>query len=221
LPATVAACLIKEIRYLLRSGPKLYVLIMPVFIVFLFSMRTSGMNYAGGHHNRSEGHALSYGCAYTQLIFVGLIYNSLGGDGAGVQFYFIAPMRMRDVMLAKNLLTFGIFAIEAILIYIVSAVISTPPLDLDRSHACLEPLHPLPEHEHRQHSLHHIAQRLDPARVRSQNVNGLSSLISLLVRSVNARLGRSCSSSAAISTSTGSQQRIFSASGHSQFFGFT
>ena len=180
LPATVAGCLIKEIRYLLRSGPKLYVLIMPVFVVFLFSVRSSGMNLTGISHHSVNGLLFSYGCAYTQLIFVALIYNSLGGDGAGVQFYFMAPLRMRDVMLGKNLLTIGIFAIEVILIYIASAIISTPaPFDLAVATLAWS-LFTL----FLNMSIGNIRsivspKALDPAKVRSQNVSGLNSLISL------------------------------------------
>ena len=182
LPAAVAACLIKEIRYLLRSGPKLYVLVMPVFVVFLFSVRTSGMNYAGVQHSAFTGMLFSYGCAYTQLIFVGLIYNSLGADGAGIQFYFIAPVRMRDVMLAKNLLTGGIFALEAVLIYIAAAVISTPaPLDLTAATLAWS-LFALFLNMSIGNVRSIVSPKvLDPGKVRSQNVSGLNSLISLVV----------------------------------------
>jgi ABC-2 type transport system permease protein len=190
LPPTVEACLMKEIRYLLRSGPKLYALIMPVFVVFLFSMRTSGLNFAGMNQPGTKGMLFAYGCAYTQLIFVSLLYNSLGGDGAGVQFYFIAPLRMRDVILAKNLMTVGLLLIEMILIYIASSVIATAPsaaltvatilwsffsLFLSLTFGNIRSIS--------------SPKVLDVARVRSQNVNGLSSLISLLVVSVSAGLG--------------------------------
>jgi ABC-2 type transport system permease protein len=190
LPAAVAACLIKEIRYLLRSGPKLYVLVMPVFVVFLFSVRTSGMNYAGVTHNGLTGMLFSYGCAYTQLIFVGLIYNSLGGDGSGVQFYFIAPVRLSDVILAKNLLTCGIFALEAVLIYIAAAFISTPaPLDLTAATLAWS-LFALFLNMSIGNVRSIVSPKvLDPGKVRSQNVSGLNSLISLVVVIVAVALG--------------------------------
>lgn len=190
LPATVAACLIKEIRYLLRSGPKLYVLIMPVFIVFLFAMRTSGLNYAGLGRHGLEGMLFTYGCAYTQLIFVGLIYNSMGGDGAGVQFYYIAPARMRDVMLAKNLLTFVIFAIEAVLVYIVSALVSAAaPVDLAAATLAWSLFTLLLSMSIGNVRSITSPKAMDPAKVRSQNVNGISSLISLVVVAACVGLG--------------------------------
>ena len=182
LPTAVAAGLIKEIRYLLRSGPKLYVLVMPVFMVFLFSVRSSGMSYAGVQHSAFTGMLFSYGCAYTQLLFVGLIYNSLGGDGSGVQFYFIAPVRMRDVILAKNLLTCGIFAVEAVLIYFAAAFIATPaPLDLTAATLAWS-LFALFLNMSIGNVRSIVSPKvLDPGKMRSQNVSGVNSLISLLV----------------------------------------
>jgi ABC-2 type transport system permease protein len=190
LPATVAACLIKEIRYLLRSGPKAYVLIMPVFVVFLFSMRTSGLNFAGVDQSGVKGMLFAYGCAYTQLIFVSLIYNSLGGDGAGVQFYFIAPLRMRDVIVAKNLMTLGILILEMILIYVASAVISAPtPAALTMATVAWSLFSLFLSMTFGNIRSINSPKALDVARVRSQNVNGLSSLVSLLVVTINVAVG--------------------------------
>ena len=182
LSSTVAACLIKEVRYLLRSGPKLYVLIMPVFVVFLISMRTSGMSYAGYSRHGLKGMLFAYGCAYMQLIFVGLIYNSLGADGSGVQFYFIAPLRMKDVMLAKNLLTFAIFAVEAILIYITTSVIaSPPPADLAAASLAWSLFTLFASMSIGNIRSISAPRVLDVAKVRGQTVGALSSVISLAV----------------------------------------
>lgn len=182
LPPTIAAFLQKEIRYLLRSGPKLYLLVMPIFVVLLFSMKTSGLRYAGLQRDGVTGMLFTYGCAYAQLIFVGFLYNSLGGDGAGIQFYFLAPLRMRDVMLAKNIMTGLILAAEIILIYIVSAVISTPAsLALTAATVawCLFAFFV-------NMSIGNVRsltspKRLDPAKVRGQNVSGMSGFIAVAV----------------------------------------
>jgi ABC-2 type transport system permease protein len=190
LPATVAACLIKEVRYLLRSGPKLYVLVMPVFIVFLFSVRSSGANYTGMGGHRLQGILFAYGCAYMQLIFVALIYNSLGSDGAGVQFYFLAPLRMRDAMLAKNLLVFAIFAMEAVLIYISSAFIAMPtPLDLTAAVVAWSLFTLLINMSVGNVRSILSPKAMDAQRVRSQNVSGLNSLISLAIVACSVGLG--------------------------------
>ena len=190
LPATITANLIKETRYLLRSGPKLYVLIMPVFIVVLLSMRTSGFNYPGLSQHSLPGILFAYSCAYTQLLFVGMIYNSLGGDGAGTQFYFIAPLRFRDVILAKNLLTIIIFCIEAILVYIVAAFLSTPaPLDLTVATLAWSFFALFLNMSIGNVRSIVSPKAMDPAKVRSQNVSGLNSLISLVVTIACVTLG--------------------------------
>jgi ABC-2 type transport system permease protein len=178
------------VRYLLRSGPKLYVLIMPVFIVFLFAVRTSGMDYSGMGGHRLKGMIFAYGCAYMQLIFVALIYNSLGSDGAGVQFYFMAPLRMRDVMLAKNLMVFAIFVIEAVLIYISSAFIAVPtPLDLTVAVIAWSMFTLLVNMSVGNIRSIVAPKGVDALRVRSQNVSGLSSIISLAVVALSVGLG--------------------------------
>jgi ABC-2 type transport system permease protein len=190
LSPAVAANLVREIRYLLRSGPKLYVLIMPVFVVVLFSMRNSGFEAVGMRRNAFATFLFSYGCAYMQLIFVGLLYNAFGSDGGGVQFYFIAPVRFRDVMLAKNLLIMGIFAIEIVLIYVASAFLGRPcPPDLTVATLAWCAFTLLLNM-----SIGNIRsivspKAMDPAKVRSQNVSGLNSLISIVVVVVAASLG--------------------------------
>jgi ABC-2 type transport system permease protein len=137
-----------------------------------------------------NGMLFAYGCAYMQMIFVALIYNSFGSDGAGVQFYFLAPLRMRDAMLAKNLLVFGIFAIEAALIYVSSAVIATPtPLDVTAATIAWS-LFTLFVNM----SIGNVRSILSPkgmdaTRVRSQNVSGLNSFISLGVIAVSVGSG--------------------------------
>jgi ABC-2 type transport system permease protein len=57
--------------------------------------------------------------AYTLLAIAPLSYNSFGYDAAGSQLYFLAPVRMRDVMLAKNLLSFGMALAEILLIFVI------------------------------------------------------------------------------------------------------
>lgn len=182
LPAGITACLRKEFLYLLRSGPKLYVLVMPVFVVLLFSMRTSGVSYFTGTHSSMGDMYFSYGCAYTMLIFVSLLYNSFGSDGSGAQFYFVAPLRIRDAVLAKNLMAAGIFAVEAIALYLATIAVSHPaPLDLTIATLAWSAFALLLNMAVGNIRSIVSPKVIDTARVRSQNVSGLNSLISLLV----------------------------------------
>ena len=118
--STVAACLEKEFIYLRRNMNQLYGFVAPIFMVFLFANRMS----AGG---RLGNLVFPVAIAYSVLGVSILSYNALGTDGAGVQLYFIAPTRMRDVFLAKNLTGFLLNLIELILVFAVITVVAQRP----------------------------------------------------------------------------------------------
>ena len=107
----VAAVIEKEIRYLMRSGVMLYGFLAPLVIVFLFS---------GSHGTRGPGfageYALPIGVAYSFLGLTRFLYNNLGGEGAGIQLYFLSPTPFRKVMFAKNIVHTMIFLVELILV---------------------------------------------------------------------------------------------------------
>lgn len=108
----VGAVFEKELRYLSRSGVMLYSLVAPLVILFLFG--NGGRNVQGvGNFNQ---YALPLGAAYGFLGLTRLIYNSLGGEGTGIQLYFISPTPFRTVMLAKNLVQITLFGAELALV---------------------------------------------------------------------------------------------------------
>ncbi len=102
----IAAVIEKEIRYLMRSGVMLYGFLAPLIIVFLFSGGSRGHNGFNGQF------ALPIGVAYSFLGLTRFIYNNLGGEGAGLQLYFLSPTPFRKVMLAKNIMHTMIFLVE-------------------------------------------------------------------------------------------------------------
>jgi ABC-2 type transport system permease protein len=191
IPPQLAALFLKEFRLLLRSGPRLYALVMPVFIVYIFSFRTTGLAQAGITGPRFTNYLFTYSCAYTLLVFTNLFYNSLGNEGAGVQFYFLAPIRIRDVLLAKNLLLGGIFAVEIALIYIATLTlhIHTAPALAMATLAWTAFTFLLHLIVGNVRSL--VAPKgYDPARMRSQNVSAVSSFISLGITFAASGLGQ-------------------------------
>jgi ABC-2 type transport system permease protein len=104
----IGAVIEKELRYLSRSGIMLYSLAAPLVMLFVFgSGRHSG---PGGAFMGSF--ALPVAVAYSFLGLTRLIYNSLGGEGAGIQLYLTSPTPFRTIMLAKNLLQAGLFCAE-------------------------------------------------------------------------------------------------------------
>src|SRR5579863_7493098 len=123
----VAAVFEKEIRYLLRSGPMLLTLIMPIFVLVVF--RFGAMNAArqSGFLSRAPDMAFPAAAAYTLLMLTNLAYNNFGGDGGGIQFYYAAPVRFREIVLAKNLSHAGILAVEAVLAWTAVSFLYGPP----------------------------------------------------------------------------------------------
>jgi ABC-2 type transport system permease protein len=106
----IGAVVEKELRYLSRSGVMLYSLVAPLVLLFLF-----GGNTRAGH-SFGTSFALPMGVAYAFLGLTRLVYNSLGGEGAGVQLYFLSPTPLRTVMLAKNLMHIGLFCVELVFV---------------------------------------------------------------------------------------------------------
>jgi ABC-2 type transport system permease protein len=117
---TVLACLQKEFIYLRRNLNQLYGFVAPLFMVFLFANR---MSLSG----RFGDLVFPAAIAYSTLGVSTLSYNALGMDTGGVQFYFLSPTRLRDVILAKNLMTFLLTLAELVLILVVIVVVTHFP----------------------------------------------------------------------------------------------
>ncbi|MBV8629543.1 MAG: hypothetical protein JOZ83_01380 [Silvibacterium sp.] len=108
LGGPIGAIVEKEFRYLGRSGVMLYSLLAPLIMLFVLGR--------GGQTGGAERFALPLGAAYGFLGLTRLVYNSLGGEGAGIQLYFVSPTPFRTVMLAKNLVQFMLFLFEFALV---------------------------------------------------------------------------------------------------------
>jgi len=130
--APVATVLEKEIRYLLRSGPMLLTLIMPIFMLLVF--RFGAMNsarHSAGFLTRTPNLAFPVAAAYTLLMLTNLAYNSFGGDAGGIQFFYASPVSFREIVLAKNLTHAGILTVETLVAWIaVASLYGRPALDI-------------------------------------------------------------------------------------------
>jgi ABC-2 type transport system permease protein len=120
LNSTVVACLEKEFIYLRRNMNQLYGFVAPIFMVFLFANRMSASGRLGDL-------VFPVAIAYSVLGVSILSYNALGMDGPGVQLYFIAPARMRDIFLAKNLTGFLLNFIELAIVFVVITIVAQRP----------------------------------------------------------------------------------------------
>jgi ABC-2 type transport system permease protein len=132
LAGPVAAVLEKEIRYLLRSGPLLLTLAMPIFVLFIF--RFGAMNsarHSGGFLVHASSLAFPAAAGYTLLMLTNLVYNNFGGDAAGIQFLYASPASFREIVQAKNLMHSSILAAEMALAWIVVTLLySRPALEI-------------------------------------------------------------------------------------------
>jgi len=128
---TVAALFEKDLRYLLRNTAAYLTLLTPLLIIIVLSMSRHG-----SPHPKVMGFMLGratyfpMGVAYILLTLVGLAYNSLAYDGSGLLMLFSAPLRFRDVMVAKNLLHSMVLVAEVILVFVVVQFVGgpTPPV---------------------------------------------------------------------------------------------
>jgi ABC-2 type transport system permease protein len=115
----VAAVWEKEIRYLLRSGPMLLTLIMPIFVLVIF--RFGPMNparHSSAWLARTPDMAFPAAAGYTLLMLTNLVCNNFGGDGGGIQFFFASPVSFSEIVLAKNLTHASILAVETLIAWI-------------------------------------------------------------------------------------------------------
>ena len=126
---SVAAVFEKEMRYLGRSGPMLLTLIMPIFMLLI--VRFGAMNAL--HHSNSFTPDLAFpgAAAYSLLVLTNLVYNSFGGDGGGMQFFYASPIHFRHIILGKNLTHTGVLLFNAAFAWIaVTYLYGAPHLAL-------------------------------------------------------------------------------------------
>jgi ABC-2 type transport system permease protein len=106
----VAACLRKEWVYIRGNGGMLVNLLTPLIFVIIFSRGILA------HH---PSYLLSGAIGYALMGPLATLYNIFGADGAGLQLYLLAPIRMRDVILAKNIAGLALLLVEATLAWCV------------------------------------------------------------------------------------------------------
>jgi ABC-2 type transport system permease protein len=121
MPPVLAACLRKEWLTFRGNTTQFIGLITPlVFIVILNR----------GPIAQHPAYFLPGAIAYVLLGMVAALYNIFGADGLGVQIYLLAPVRLRDVVVAKNLAGLTLIVIEAGLAWMLVSILSRTPIPL-------------------------------------------------------------------------------------------
>ncbi|MDE1154906.1 MAG: hypothetical protein PW735_04150, partial [Acidobacteriaceae bacterium] len=96
-------------------------LVAPIVMVVLFAGRLAR------HQNSTWIFGASL--AYALLGIVPISYNSFGLDGTGAQLFFFAPVRVRDVLLAKNILNSVLAVVDvAVILGVIIYLVGVPPL---------------------------------------------------------------------------------------------
>jgi ABC-2 type transport system permease protein len=118
---TIAACLRKEWVYLRGNGNQLIAMLTPLVFVFILSR---------GLLARHPEFLLPGSVGYAVMGLLAALYNIFGVDGPGVQSYLLAPIRLRDVILAKNIASMTLLLVEVALAWCVVFVLATAPIPL-------------------------------------------------------------------------------------------
>jgi ABC-2 type transport system permease protein len=113
LPPQVAALVRKDFRYLTRNSFVLISLVMPPLLVLLFSYQFVSKHpwIPGGV---SPDLFFPGMMGYLMLMLMMPAYNCFAYEGRGIQTYFTAPLRFRDVFLGKNLVHALVLIFEVI-----------------------------------------------------------------------------------------------------------
>jgi ABC-2 type transport system permease protein len=115
LSPQVAAIVRKEFRYLTRNGFAYLSLLMPPLLILIFSMNSAAWHLTRGGRGVSAEIFFPGMMAYLILILMAPAYNSFAYEGRGIQTYFTAPLRFRDVLLGKNLMLVSVLFVEIVL----------------------------------------------------------------------------------------------------------
>jgi ABC-2 type transport system permease protein len=125
----ISAVFEKDFRILSRSGPILLTTVMPVAALFILRV---GHWHAGSQALPSvmlqpKDFGFPVGAAYSLLMLTNLVYNNFGGEGMGVQFYLVSPIRFREIVLGKNLVH-GVFLVSSlVLVWLAVNLVYGPP----------------------------------------------------------------------------------------------
>ena len=130
LPPPLGALLQRELIYVKRNNVMLLNLVLPPAILFfvVFGAMSGPRNPGSGEFLRHAGQlGFPIAVAYASLIFLQVSFNGFAYEGAGVQMLYVAPVRFRDVLLAKNLLLMLMMLFEAVVVGAVVTYLAGPP----------------------------------------------------------------------------------------------
>lgn len=114
----------KELSILMRSAPIIYSVLAPLVPCMLIAWK---LIRAGGIATSSMPLVLPACIAFALLGFINLISNLFGTEGVGIQIYFMAPVRLGSVLLAKNIFYGALMMVDILIIGILVSLRSGLP----------------------------------------------------------------------------------------------
>jgi ABC-2 type transport system permease protein len=121
IPPVIAACMRKEFMVLKSNTQALIGLFMPLIFVFILER---------GPAARHVEYFLPTALGYVLLGPVAAFYNVFGADGSGVQFYFMAPIKISNVIVAKNMTQLTLVAVEVAAAWGLVLLLAQDPIPL-------------------------------------------------------------------------------------------
>jgi hypothetical protein len=112
LPPQVGTVFRKEARYLKRNSFLFFALVVPPIMVLFFSMQMTGLHGWAFKKGPSPDLFFPAMMAYLVLVLIAPSYNSFAHESRGIQTYFMSPVRFREILLGKNLMTVVIVFFE-------------------------------------------------------------------------------------------------------------
>ncbi len=117
----IAACLRKEWLTFRGNSAQLIGLITPLIFIVILNR---------GIFAQHPAYVLPGAITYVLLGPLAGLYNVFGAEGPGVQIYLLAPIRMRDVIVAKNLASLVLIVTEAGIAWVLISMLSRAPIPL-------------------------------------------------------------------------------------------
>ena len=112
LSPQVAGVMAKEFHYVMRNGFSFVTFLLPPMMVVFFTFQFTGRTSPLKEHAFGPEMFFPAIVAYLLLILLSPAYNSFSFEGKGIQCYFMAPIRFRDVLLGKNLFLVSLVTLE-------------------------------------------------------------------------------------------------------------
>jgi ABC-2 type transport system permease protein len=117
----IAACLRKEWLTFRSNSMQLIGLITPLIFIVILNR---------GIFAQHPSYVLPGAITYVLLGPLAGLYNVFGTEGPGVQVYLLAPIRMRDVIVAKNLASLVLVVSEAGLAWTLVSMLARTPIPI-------------------------------------------------------------------------------------------